>query len=251
MMSWTFLTSSSPSSPLSADEDHRRADLVASLGAVRVRIADAAAAAGRDLRSVTMIAVTKTYPVSDIATLSGLGVADVGENRDQEAKVKAEALDDLGLRWHFVGRVQTNKAASISKYATTVHSLDRVEAVAAFAKATAERPEPLQAFVQVSLDGDTSRGGALESDVSLIADAIEASSGLALRGVMAVPPLSANVEQSFARLAEISAGLRADHPDADAISAGMSSDLEIAIKYGATHVRVGTALLGRRTVPFS
>jgi hypothetical protein len=198
-----------------------------------------------------MIAITKTYPASDVATLFELGVGDVGENRDQEAKAKAAELAGLGLRWHFVGRLQTNKAASVSRYASAVHSLDRAEVVAAFAKAAASRPTPIEGFVQVSLDGDTSRGGAAEADVLGLADAIVSSPGLRLRGVMAVPPLDADVEASFARLAEISAALRAQHPAADAISGGMSSDLEIAVKYGATHVRVGTALLGRRRATFS
>jgi len=197
-----------------------------------------------------MIAVTKTYPVTDIRTLYELGVGDVGENRHQEAKAKAAELVDLELTWHFLGRVQTNKAASISRYAAAVHSLDRVDAVAAFAKATAERAQPMQAFVQVSLDGDTSRGGADPGDVLALAEAVAEAPGLRLAGVMAIPPLGADVEASFARLAEISAEVRAAHPSADAISGGMSSDLDIAVKYGATHVRVGTALLGRRTPTF-
>jgi pyridoxal phosphate enzyme (YggS family) len=236
---------------LSAEQDQRRAGLVTALGAVRARIADACAAAGRDARSVTLIAVTKTYPITDVATLHELGVLDVGENRDQEAKVKAETLAGLGLRWHFVGRVQTNKAASISRYAYAVHSLDRPEAVAAFAKATAERTVALEAFVQVSLDGDSSRGGAAESDLLHLADAVVAAPGLTLRGVMAVPPIDGDLDASFARLAEFSAAVRAEHPAADAISAGMSADLDVAVKYGATHVRVGTALLGRREATFS
>ena len=236
---------------MSQEADQRRAELVGALGAVRARIADACTAVGRDSRSVTMIAVTKTYPATDIATLHELGVLDVGENRDQEARAKAAELAELELRWHFVGRVQTNKANSITRYAYAVHSLDRSEAIAAFAKATAERADPLQAFVQVSLDADTSRGGALESDVLALADQIAAAPGLRLAGVMSVPPIDADVEQSFERLAAISASLREQHPEADSISGGMSSDLESAVKFGATHVRVGTALLGRRRATFS
>jgi len=197
-----------------------------------------------------MIAVTKTYPAADVVTLHELGVVDVGENRDQEAKAKAAELSDLALRWHFVGRVQTNKASSISRYASVVHSLDRLDAVTAFAKATTDRSDPLETFVQVSLDGDTSRGGALAGDVPGLADAVVAAPGLRLRGVMAIPPLDADVEASFERLAQISADLRAQHPSADAISCGMSSDLDVAVKFGATHVRVGTALLGRRRPTF-
>jgi hypothetical protein len=236
---------------LSAEQDERRAGLVTALGAVRARIADACTAVGRDPRSVTLIAVTKTYPVADIVTLHELGVLDVGENRDQEAKGKAETLSTLGLHWHFVGRVQTNKAASISRYAYSVHSLDRLEAVTAFAKATAGRDEPLEAFVQVSLDGDGARGGAAESELLRLADAVVAAPGLKLRGVMAVPPIGADLDASFARLAQFSAAVRAEYPTADAISGGMSADLDVAVKYGATHVRVGTALLGRRRATFS
>ena len=248
------LTSSSPKfdhTALPADQDHRRAELVAALGAVRTRIADGCARAGRDPRAVTMIAVTKTYPTTDIATLHELGVLDVGENRDQEARVKAAELADLGLRWHFVGRVQTNKASSISSYAAAVHSLDRMDAVTAFAKATRQRPQPLDAFVQVSLDGDAARGGAGVDEVLRLAEAVSAAPGLLLRGVMAIPPIEADVEESFARLAEISAAVRGEYPGADAISGGMSADLDVAVKYGATHVRVGTALLGRREATFS
>lgn len=204
-----------------------------------------------------MIAVTKTYPVVDIATLYELGVVDIGENRDQEAKVKAAELANgvaqaaVSIRWHFVGRVQTNKAASISRYAYAVHSLDRLDAVAAFAKATSDRATPLESFVQVSLDGDTARGGAVETEVLRLAEAVTAAPGLRLAGVMAVPPIGADLEASFAALAAISGSVRAEYPQADAISGGMSSDLDVAVKYGATHVRVGTALLGRRTATFS
>jgi pyridoxal phosphate enzyme (YggS family) len=240
---------------LTEAEDRRRAELVASLGAVRTRISDACSAAGRDVRSVTMVAVTKTYPLADVATLLELGVADLGESRDQEAKAKAKAveLSEAGAtpRWHFVGRVQTNKAASIARYAHSVHSVDRLEAVAAFAKAVADRDSELEMFVQVSLDGDRERGGAVGDDVTRVADAIAQAPNLRLRGVMAVAPIGADLDDAFGELARISVALRADHPAADAISAGMSSDLEVAVKFGATHVRVGTALLGRRTSSFS
>ena len=240
-------------------EDRRRAELVASLGAVRARISDACSAVGRDARSVTMIAVTKTYPLADVATLLELGVLDLGESRDQEARVKAAELADADVvgagggapRWHFVGRVQTNKAPSIARYAHSVHSVDRVEAVAAFAKAAARRETALEIFVQVSLDGDPERAGAVGEEVARVADAVAGAENLVLRGVMAVAPIGADLDEAFSRLADISAGVRVAHPSAAAISAGMSSDLEVAVKFGATHVRVGTALLGRRTASFS
>jgi len=238
---------------LTETENRRRAELVAALGGVRARIADACSAVGRDVHSVTLVAVTKTYPASDVSTLLELGVVDVGESRDQEAKTKIAELGEAAsaARWHFVGRVQTNKAASIARYAHAVHSVDRLDVVAAFGKAATARAESLGVFVQVSLDGDPDRGGAVGGEVMRVADAIAGSPNLLLRGVMAVPPIGADLDVAFARLAAIGAAVRAEHPSADAISGGMSSDLEVAVKFGATHVRVGTALLGRRTASFS
>ena len=236
---------------MTEDEGRRRAEIVAALGSVRARIADACLAAARDVHSVTLIAVTKTYPASDVATLVELGVHDVGESRDQEARAKVAELGADPPRWHFVGRIQTNKAASIARYAHSVHSVDRIDAAAAFAKASVRREVPLEVFVQASLDGDPERGGAVGEDVMQVADAVAEAPGLRLRGVMAVPPIGADLEIAFARLAEISARVCASYPDAVAISGGMSSDLETAVKFGATHVRVGTALLGRRRATFS
>jgi len=233
-------------------DDVRRSELVAALGALRGRVADACAAAGRQTSSLTLIAVTKTYPADDVATLSELGVHDVGESRDQEARAK---IADLGsgayppyaLRWHLVGRLQTNKARSVVSYAHAVHSVDRPKLVTALADAAAQvRPEPLEVFAQVSLDGDPDRGGVLPADLPTLADAVSRRPELILRGVMAVAPLHADPAAAFAELATISATLRRHHPDADAISAGMSHDFEQAIAHGATHLRIGTALLGRR-----
>jgi len=242
-------------------DDRRRAELVGALGAVRARIAAACEAAGRDARSITLIAVTKTYPTADVLTLLRLGVADLGENRDQEAATKAaetaaaltEQPEHLPRpNWHFVGQLQSRKCRSVAGYASAVHSLDRVKLVSALAGAVADRPGagPLDVFLQVSLDGDTQRGGAVAAAVPELADAVTERPELRLRGLMAVPPIDADPEAAFARLAELAADLRAQHPDADALSAGMSSDLEAAIRHGSTHVRVGTALLGRRAPVF-
>ena len=239
------------------DPDARRGDIVAALASVRARIADAAAAAGRDPREITLIAVTKTYPAADVVTLGRLGVTDVGESRDQEARAKVAEVDRLlagqpdhpTLRWHFVGRVQSRKARSVAGYAAAVHSVDRAELVQRLdAAVAAERPgrPPLEVFVQVSLDGDPARGGALPDAVPALAEAVANAAHLRLRGVMAVAPLGGDAETAFGRLAGISARLRSDHPDAAMISAGMSGDLAEAIRHGATHVRVGSALLGRR-----
>jgi pyridoxal phosphate enzyme (YggS family) len=236
------------------DGERRRAELVTALGAVRARIADACDAAGRDPRAITLIAVTKTHPASDVAALAELGVLDIGENKDQEARAKIKELTGppfLPLRWHLVGRLQTNKANKVAGYAHAVHSVDRPKLVRALADAAAERPSPLEVFVQVSLDDDPERGGVPVADVPALADAIAARPELALRGVMAVPPLDTDPRREFARLAEVSSALCRAHPNADAISAGMSDDLEAALEFGSTHVRVGTALLGRRGPIFS
>jgi pyridoxal phosphate enzyme (YggS family) len=239
---------------VSDPDERRRAELVGTLAAVRTTIADACAAARRDPRSVTLIAVTKTYPASDVCTLVELGVTDVGESRDQEAAAKVGEVATLlpgpadAVRWHFVGRLQRRKARSVATYACAVHSVDRLELVEALDQGVARAGRnAIEVFVQVSLDGDPDRGGAVGADVLRVADAVESADRLQLRGVMAVAPMTADPDAAFAQLAETSAALRAAHPQADAISAGMSGDLVEAIRHGATHVRVGSALLGRRS----
>lgn len=240
----------------SVDPDQqRRAELTANLARVRARIADACVAAGRDRAEVTLIAVTKTYPAADVVMLAGLGVTDVGENRDQEAAPKAAAVAAAGaaVRWHFVGQLQRNKCRSVVAYADVVHSVDSGRLARALgAAAQRGRDRPLDVLVQVSLDGDPTRGGAVvgaaepDRDLDRVATAVAAHPSLRLAGLMAVAPLGWAPPVAFARLAEISARLRADHPTATALSAGMSGDLEAAIAYGATHVRIGSALLGMR-----
>ena len=228
--------------------DPRTAEIAANLAVVRGRIAAGCAAAGRDPAGVTLIAVTKTFPAEDVRRLLALGVTDIGENRDQEARAKAAAVP--AARWHFVGRLQRNKARSVACYATLVHSVDRPELVAALdAGATRAGRTPLDVLVQVSLDADPGRGGALPADVPRLADAVADAEGLRLAGVMAVAPLDADPLPALARLAEVAADLRRDHPNATIVSAGMSADLEPALRCGATHVRIGTALLGGRTPP--
>ena len=234
----------------------RREELAANLARVHERVARACAAAGRSVDDVTVVVVTKTFPASDVALLADLGVRDVGENRDQEAAAKvAETAALLGdaprPRWHFVGRLQSRKARSVASYASAVHSIDRVELVDKLAGAVASvERAPLDAFVQVSLDADPARGGAVPEAVGDIAGAIASRAELTLRGVMTVLPLGTDPDAGFARLAEISRDVCREYPQADAISAGMSSDLEAAVRHGSTHVRVGTALLGRREQVF-
>lgn len=230
------------------DDTTRRAQLAASLEQVRGRIARACAAAGRRADEVTLTAVTKTYPASDVLLLAGLGVTDVGENRDQEAGPKAAAVraEGVALRWHYVGRLQRNKARSVTAYADVVESVDSLRLATALDRAAADRPAPLETLIQVSLDGDPERGGAVEEDVWPLADALAGSAHLRLGGVMAVAPLGWEPDRAFERLALIAGRLAARHPAATTISAGMSGDVEAAIGHGATHVRIGTSLLGMR-----
>jgi pyridoxal phosphate enzyme (YggS family) len=221
-------------------------ELAANLESVRRRIETACAAAGRNATEITMIAVTKTFPASDVRLLAELGVTDIGENRDQEASPKAAACADLPLTWHFVGQLQTNKTRSVAAYAGVVHSVDRPRLVSALSAAAVRAGRVLRCLVQVALDDDPARGGARRADVPRLAASIAEADGLELGGVMAVAPLDADPEPAFAVLADVAAAVRAEHQAATIVSAGMSGDLEQAIAHGATHVRVGTALLGGR-----
>ncbi|WP_433138145.1 YggS family pyridoxal phosphate-dependent enzyme [Actinomadura nitritigenes] len=238
------MTSGAPSGAPAPDE--RRAELAESIAEVRGRIAAACAAAGRDPAELTLIAVTKTFPASDVRLLAGLGLTEVGENRDQEARPKAAECADLPLTWHFVGRLQTNKARAVASYADVVHSVDRSRLVTALSDAAVRSGRTLRCLVQVSLDEAEHRGGAAPADVPALADAIAEAGGLELGGLMAVAPLGADPLPAFERLAAVAARLRRNHPDARIVSAGMSGDLEQAIACGATHLRIGTALLGGR-----
>jgi PLP dependent protein len=224
----------------------RREELATRLAAVRERIDAACEAAGRKPQEVTLIAVTKTFPASDVRLLTGLGVTDFGENRDAEAAPKAAQCADLDLLWHFIGQLQTNKAASVARYATFVHSVDRLRLIHALGAAARQAGRIIQCLIEVSLDGDPARGGAPAGLVPGLAEALMAEAGLVLAGVMAIAPLGVPPADAFAGLRDSSAVVRAVRPAATAISAGMSGDLEAAIAAGATHVRIGTALLGDR-----
>jgi PLP dependent protein len=225
----------------------RKKELAANLAAVRERLAVACDAAGRDPGELTLVAVTKTFPASDVRLLAELGVTDVAENRDQEAAAKAADCAGLPLTWHFVGQLQTNKVRSVAAYADVIHSVDRARLVTALSAAAVRGRRRLRCLVQVSLEAAAGgRGGAGPAEVPALADALAAADGLELGGVMAVAPLGADPAAAFARLAETASEVRSRHPAATIISAGMSGDLEAAIACGATHVRVGTALLGGR-----
>jgi PLP dependent protein len=229
-----------------------RADEVAAgLGRVRDRIAAACAEAGRPADDVRLVVVTKFFPASDVRILADLGVTDVGENRHQEAEAKAAELADLGLRWHFIGGLQSNKAASVAAYADVVESVDRRKLVRPLANGAARRTDgPVEVLLQVSLDPPDREGraGADPAEVADLAAAVDEADGLVLRGLMAVAPLGEDPATAFARLAGVRRDLLAEHPEATWLSAGMSNDLEQAIHAGATHVRVGSAVLGSRPV---
>ena len=231
-----------------ANEDDAATLLGSRLDAVRESVSDACRAAGRDPSEITTIVVTKFHPASLVRELASLGVTDVGENRHQEASAKASACADLDLSWHFIGSIQSNKAAAIAAYADVVESVDRVKLVAALDRGAGERGRAVDCLIQVSLDPPEAgaRGGASADDVPAIAEAVAEAGALRLRGVMAVAPLGAPPLPAFERLAAVAARLRAAHPDAAVVSAGMSGDLEEAIRCGATHVRVGSAVLGPR-----
>jgi len=230
----------------------RLAELQASVATVRARIAAACSSADRDPSEITLVAVTKTFPASDVMLLSQLGVTDIGENRDAEAAPKAAACAAAGIavRWHFVGQLQVNKVASVAGYADMVHSVDRPRLVDALGRRSLAAGRVTGCLVQVSLDEPgqqaAARGGAAPAEVLDLAAAIAAHESLQLSGVMGIAPLGQPARPAYARLAEIAATVRAAYPGAQVISAGMSGDMGEAIAEGATHVRIGTALLGGR-----
>ncbi|QCX76016.1 hypothetical protein C9F11_11685 [Streptomyces sp. YIM 121038] len=232
----------------------RKSELATNLAQVEERIEAACAAAGRKRAEVTLIVVTKTYPASDVRALAELGVRHVAENRDQDAAPKAAACADLPLDWHFVGQLQTNKVRSVVGYADVVQSVDRPKLVTALSAAAVRAGREVGCLLQVALDaGESGRGerggvgpGGIEELAGLVADA----PGLRLDGLMTVAPLTGEYagrqQAAFERLMVLSTALRVAHPAANMVSAGMSADLEQAVAAGATHVRVGTAVLGVR-----
>ncbi|MFG2130370.1 YggS family pyridoxal phosphate-dependent enzyme [Streptomyces sp. NPDC048751] len=232
----------------------RKGELATNLAHVERRIAAACAAAGRKREEVTLIVVTKTYPASDVRLLSELGVRHVAENRDQDAAPKAAACSDLPLTWHFVGQLQTNKVRSVVGYAGLVQSVDRSKLVTALSKEAVRVGREVGCLLQVALDAGESargeRGGVAPGGIAELADLVAGAPGLRLDGLMTVAPLTGEYagrqQAAFERLMDLSTDLRRTHPGANMVSAGMSADLEQAVAAGATHVRIGTAVLGVR-----
>jgi PLP dependent protein len=230
-------------------DEARAREVRAGLAAVHARIEAARAAAGRS-DPVRLVVVTKTFPASDVRILAGLGVVDVGENRDQEARSKRDDCADVeGLRWHMIGQLQRNKAASVARWADVVESVDRPEIARALGRAAESADRRLDVLVQVSLDpADRPDRGGVPRDAALaLAAEVVAQPALRLCGVMGVAPHPGDPGEAFARLQEVGAALRAEWAEADEVSAGMSGDLEEAVAHGATQVRIGGAVLGQRS----
>jgi len=220
------------------------------LGAVEGRIRNTLQSLGKARDEVTLVVVTKNHPVDLAIELYGLGVRDFGENRDQEAQPKAhdfaQLVEGSSPTWHFVGQLQSNKAKSVASYAGVVHSVDRESLLIALEKATVERTKPLDVFLQVNLTADLGRGGVNPAELEPFAERVAGASGLNLLGIMAVAALDEPLESEFEKIAKLSQKLISVAPQAKFISAGMSQDFETALAYGATHLRIGTAITGKR-----
>ena len=218
----------------------RKLEISQNLQEVRERINRAAVQAGRNPSEIKLVVVTKTFPVSDIEILRDLGETNFGENRDQEASPKAA---EIAATWHFQGQIQSNKIKSISQWADVIHSISSAREILKFA----ESPRRHQIFLQVSLDGEVGRGGASPTELPQLANLVNQSNNLELMGLMAVGPLGIDPDIAFAELAQINQGFIEKFPTAKYLSAGMSGDFEAAIKHGATHIRVGSSILGSRS----
>jgi pyridoxal phosphate enzyme (YggS family) len=229
----------------------RSQELSTALAAVQERVRVAADAAGRDPDEIELLPVTKFFPATDVEELYRLGCRAFGESRDQEAADKVLEVGHADIQWHMVGNLQRNKAKSVAHWAYSVHSVDSSRLAAALdtARGAGERREPLHVYLQISLDGDTTRGGVDIADlggVDELCAQVAASEHLELAGLMALPPREADPDQAFRGLQQEHERVRQSYPQANRLSAGMSNDLETAIKYGSTCVRVGTALMGPR-----
>ena len=244
---------------MTAMASKRERELADALVAVRARLGRAADAAGRNAEEIELLPITKFFPASDVIVLRHLGCLQFGESREQEASYKcadvAAALGAQPIRWHMVGRIQRNKARSIADWAYAAHSVDSAKLIAALDRAVTDalehgrRQAPLRVYIQLSLDGDESRGGidiGRPDSVDELCAAAAAADGLEFVGLMAIPPLGVDPDDAFSRLHEERARVQKSYDRPLGLSAGMSSDLESAVRHGSTCVRVGTALMGRR-----
>ena len=227
---------------------NRLSEIQSNLEIIQSRIESACTVAGRDISEITLIAVTKTYPASDVDLLKQLGIENVGENRDQEASAKKLEVKSE-FKWHFIGQLQSNKAKSVVNYADLIHSVDRWSLAKEIQKSAQGIDKVQQVLIQVDLDQsgpDPTRGGIWPAELRELAQLINQASHLELMGLMSVAPLGEKPELAFARLKEIRVDFLKENPGAQILSAGMSDDLESAILHGATHLRIGSALLGER-----
>jgi pyridoxal phosphate enzyme (YggS family) len=221
----------------------RKEELSRNLESVRTRIFDATGRVGRLAEDVTLIVVTKTYPITDVEILHDLGIRNFAENRDHDGREKSKVVPAI---WHFQGQIQSNKISSIASWADVVHSLDDLRHLRLLSAAVPES-KVLSIFIQLSLDPQPGRGGVAPQDLSRLAELVFAEPSLSLQGLMAVAPLGENPENAFLRLAQIHSDFRRQFPSSPSLSAGMSGDFEWAIENGATHVRIGSSILGNRT----
>lgn len=215
----------------------RQEEIATALTQVRAEIAS---------YSPTLIVVTKTHPVSDVEILAGLGVGDFGENRNEEGAEKAPAVPG---NWHFQGEVQSKKIRSILSWADCIHSLDSVEHAEKFSRVLVEDESCVDVFLQLSLDGNPARGGVTETELFEKAESISVLPGINLLGIMCVPPVEMAANIAFSKVATIHRGFIASFPGSPALSAGMSQDYLLALDHGATHIRVGSKILGKRAHP--
>jgi len=222
----------------------RAQEIAVALASVEDRITKAAATAGRNRSEITLIAVTKTYPANDVQILADLGVSNFGENRSDEGLEKSAAI---AATWHFQGQVQGRKLKDIASWATYIHSIDSADHMTKLSRICAEMDRKISIFLQLSLDGAPDRGGVLADQLGQLADQLGADPNLHLAGLMCVPPVEYGFDRAFGEIAKVHSAFKAGYPEAVGLSAGMSSDFEVAIAYGATHLRVGSEILGSRT----
>ena len=223
----------------------RKDQILSNLESVKEKISAAAQAAGRSPSEITLIAVTKTFPVSDLEILYELGVRNFGENRDQEAAPKVGVLP-ADITWHFQGGIQSNKLKSISNWASVIHSVDKFKYAQMISQFSVGKTKEI--FIQVSLDTlPQSREGVDPAELMQLAEQIMSLPNLEVKGLMAVAPLDQPTEQAFVRLQQIQQKFIQLYPAASSLSSGMSGDYELAISLGATHVRIGSSILGNRS----
>jgi pyridoxal phosphate enzyme (YggS family) len=221
-----------------------RAELIAqSLNQVKEKITNAALSARRSVDDLTLIVVTKTYPVSDVEILHNLGERNFGENRSDEGAEKSAQVNGT---WHFQGQVQSRKLRDIAGWATYVHSIDSPEHALKLSRICNELGKDISIFLQLSLDGAPDRGGVIDTEIFALAEQVANLPNIKLAGLMCVPPVTYEHQRAFLEIAQIHERFKSSFPEANSLSAGMSSDFGVAIAHGATHLRIGSQILGSR-----